>query len=129
MPEMAAFDAGRMLWSKTDLKPSDVDVALLYDGFSFLVLNWLEALGFCKKGESGAFVEDGTRIAKDGALPINPHGGQLSGGRTHGFGFVHEAVAQLRGEAGDRQIAKPPRVAAVSNGGGPVAGALLLVRD
>lgn len=129
MPEMAAFDAGRMLWSKTDLKPSDVDVALLYDGFSFLVLNWLEALGFCKKGESGAFVEDGTRIAKDGTLPINPHGGQLSGGRTHGFGFVHEAVAQLRGEAGDRQIAKPLRVAAVSNGGGPVAGALLLVRD
>lgn len=129
MPLMAAHDAGKMLWSRTDFKPKDVDVALLYDGFSFLALTWLEALGFCKVGEGGAFVEGGQRIARDGELPLNPHGGQLSSGRTHGFGFVHEAVTQLRGAAGARQVPNNPRVAAVSNGGGPMAGAMLLVRD
>ncbi len=129
MPDMAAFDAGRMLWKRTDLKPKDVDVALLYDGFSFLALTWLEALGFCGVGEGGAFVRDGRRIAREGSLPLNPHGGQLSSGRTHGFGFVHEAVTQLRGAAGDRQVPNDPKVAAVSNGGGPMAGAMLLVRD
>lgn len=129
MPDMAAFDAGRMLWKRTDFKPKDVDVALLYDGFSFLALNWLEAMGFCGVGEGGPFVEGGHRIARDGELPLNPHGGQLSGGRTHGFGFVHEAVTQLRGNAGARQVPNDPKVAAVTNGGGPMAGAMLLVRD
>lgn len=129
MPRMAAHDAGRMLWSRTDLKPKDVDVALLYDGFSFLALTWLEALGFCDIGEGGAFVEGGNRIARDGELPLNPHGGQLSSGRTHGYGFVHEAILQLRGDADARQVPNQPQVAAVSNGGGPMAGAMLLVRD
>lgn len=129
MPRMAAHDAADMLWSRTDLKPKDVDLALLYDGFSFLALNWIEAMGFCKIGEGGAFVDGGHRIARDGVLPLNPHGGQLSGGRTHGFGFVHEAVTQLRGAAGARQVPNSPRVAAVTNGGGPMAGAMLLVRD
>ena len=128
MPEMAASGAARMLWSRTDLKPTDVDVALLYDGFSCLALTWLEAMGFCGKGEGGAFLEGGQRIAPDGELPLNPHGGQLSGGRTHGFGHVHEAVLQLRGEAGERQVGGDPQVAAVTNGGGPLAGALLLTR-
>ncbi len=129
MPFMAAHDAGRALWRNTDLKPKDVDIALLYDGFSFLALTWLEALGFCGIGEGGAFVEGGHRIAPDGELPLNPHGGQLSSGRTHGFGFVHEAVTQMRGAAGERQIPRLPKVAAVSNGGGPVGGAMLLVAD
>lgn len=129
MPDMAAFDAGRNLWKNTDYKPTDVDVALLYDGFSFLALTWLEALGFCPKGEGGRFIEGGKRIARDGELPLNPHGGQMSGGRTHGFGFVHEAVTQLRGTGGARQVASNPKVAVVSNGGGPVAGAMLLVRE
>ena len=129
MPRMAAHDAGEMLWRRTDFKPKDVDIALLYDGFSFLALTWLEALGFCGIGEGGAFVEGGKRIAPDGDLPLNPHGGQLSSGRTHGFGFVHEAVTQLRGLAGERQIPRQPKVAAVSNGGGPVGGAILLVAD
>ncbi|PKP95047.1 MAG: DitF protein [Alphaproteobacteria bacterium HGW-Alphaproteobacteria-16] len=129
MPRMAAHDAAQMLWARTDLKPTDVDVALLYDGFSFLALTWLEAMGFCGMGEGGAFVEGGQRIARDGELPLNPHGGQLSSGRTHGFGFVHEAVTQLRGQAGARQVPNGPCVAAVTNGGGPMAGAMLLVRD
>lgn len=124
---MAANDAGAHLWSRTDLKPADVDVAELYDGFSWITMCWLEALGFCDKGQSGPFIEGGKRIALDGDLPVNTHGGQLSGGRLHGFGFVHEAVTQLRGEAGERQV-KDAEVAVVANGGGPLAGALLLSR-
>jgi acetyl-CoA acetyltransferase len=126
---MAARDAGAHLWTRTDLKPSDVDVAELYDGFSFLAMVWLEALGFCGRGEGGPFVEGGHRIALDGELPLNTHGGQLSAGRLHGFGFIHEAVLQLRGEAGERQVARQPEVAAVANGGGPIAGAMLLTRQ
>lgn len=126
LPWNVAFDSAASLWSRTDLKPADVDVAELYDGFSFLTLIWLEALGFCGVGESGAFVEGGSRIALDGALPLNTHGGQLSGGRTHGFGFVHEAVMQLRGSAGARQVANDPQVAVVAAGGGPMAGSMLL---
>jgi len=123
---MAARDAAAHLWSRTDLKPADVDTAQLYDGFSFLTLAWLEALGFCKKGESGPFVEDG-RIALGGALPLNTWGGQLSGGRLHGFGFVAEAVRQLRGECGARQV-PDCEVAVVGVGGGPVAGCMLLTK-
>jgi acetyl-CoA acetyltransferase/uncharacterized OB-fold protein len=123
---MAARDAAAHLWSRTDLKPADVDIAQLYDGFSFLTLAWLEALGFCKRGESGAFVENG-RIALGGALPVNTWGGQLSGGRLHGFGFVAEAVRQLRGECGARQV-PDCEVAVVGVGGGPVAGCMLLTR-
>jgi acetyl-CoA acetyltransferase len=108
------------------LRPADVDVAQLYDGFSFLALSWLEALGFCSPGEGGPFVEGGTRIARDGQLPLNTGGGQLSGGRLHGFGHLHEAVIQLRGEAGERQVEDVPEVAVVAAGGGPLAGCLLL---
>jgi acetyl-CoA acetyltransferase len=123
----ACRDAAAQLWSRTDLTPADVDVAELYDGFSFLTLAWLEALGFCANGESGSFVEDGKRIALDGELPLNTAGGQLSGGRLHGFGLLYEAVVQLRGDAGDRQVTEP-HVAAVAAGGGPLAGAVLLTR-
>ncbi|MFZ6003403.1 MAG: thiolase family protein [Actinomycetota bacterium] len=126
---MAARDAGAQLWTRTDLKPADVDVAELYDGFSFLTMTWLEALGFCGKGESGPYIEGGSRIALDGELPLNTHGGQLSAGRLHGFGFIHEACLQLRGEGGDRQVTGSVEVAAVANGGGPIAGAMLLTRD
>ena len=129
MTTMAARDAGAMLWERTSLTPADVDVAELYDGFSFLAMVWLEALGFCGPGESGPFIDGGGRIALDGELPVNTHGGQLSAGRLHGFGFIHEAVLQLRGEAGDRQVPGRCEVAAVANGGGPVAGSMLLVRE
>ncbi len=129
MTTMAARDAGAQLWARTDLTPADVDVAELYDGFSFLAMTWLEALGFCGKGESGPFVEGGGRIALDGELPLNTNGGQLSAGRLHGFGFIHEACLQLRGEAGERQVRAGVEVAAVANGGGPIAGAMLLTRE
>ena len=125
---MAARDAGPMLWSRTDLRPSDVDVAELYDGFSFITLSWLEALGFCPKGESGRFIEGGQRIALDGELPLNTQGGQLSAGRLHGYGYLHEACVQLWGEGGDRQVPGSPEVAVAAAGGGTLAGCLLLTR-
>ena len=126
---MAMRDAGAMLWERTDLRPRDVGVAELYDGFSFLAMAWLEALGFCGKGEGGAFVEGGARIALDGEIPLNTQGGQLSAGRLHGYGFLHEACVQLWGEGGERQVAGAPKVAVAAAGGGPLAGCLLLVRD
>jgi len=126
LTSMAARDAGSMLWRRTQLRPADVDVAELYDGFSFLTLAWLEALGFCGKGESGPFVEGGARIALDGELPLNTQGGQLSGGRLHGYGFLHEACVQLWGEGGERQVPGSPQVAVAAAGGGPLAGCLLL---
>ncbi|MDZ7731898.1 MAG: thiolase family protein [Acidimicrobiia bacterium] len=125
---MANRDAAAMLWERTDLTPADVDVAELYDGFSFITLTWLEALGFCSHGEGGAFLEGGHRIARDGELPLNTQGGQLSGGRLHGYGFLHEACLQLRGGAGERQVAGDPEVAVAGAGGGPLAGCLLLTR-
>lgn len=129
MTTMAARDAAAHMWSRTDLTPADVDVAELYDGFSFLTLAWLEALGFCRRGEAGQFVGGGGRIGLDGTLPLNTNGGQLSAGRLHGFGFVHEACVQLRGDGEARQVPGNPEVAVVANGGGPVAGCILLTRE
>jgi acetyl-CoA acetyltransferase len=122
---MAAVDAADSMWRKTELGPGDVDVAELYDGFSFLALSWLEALGFCKQGEGGPFLEQGRTIALDGPLPLNTDGGQLSAGRLHGFGLLHEACLQVRQEATGRQV-PGARVAVVAAGGGPLAGCLLL---
>ncbi|MFF5033321.1 thiolase C-terminal domain-containing protein [Nocardia salmonicida] len=116
------------LWSRTSLRPADVDVAELYDGFTFNCLSWIEALGFCGIGEAKDFLEGGKNIARDGLLPLNTHGGQLSHGRTHGMGLLHEAVSQLRGEAGPRQVAGA-RVAVTSSGGLTPSGVLLLTSE
>lgn len=126
-PAMASRDAAAHMWSRTDLKPADVDVAELYDGFSYLTIAWLEALGFCGRGEAAGFIDGGERIGLSGEIPLNTHGGQLSAGRLHGFGFLHEAVLQLRGEAGARQV-PGAEVAVAAAGGGPLAGCLLLTR-
>ncbi|HEY0506469.1 MAG TPA: thiolase family protein [Blastococcus sp.] len=116
------------MWQRTDLTKDDVDSAHIYDGFSIIVNLWLEALGFCGTGESGAFLEGGKRIARDGELPMNTNGGQLSGGRLHGFGHLHEAALQLRGEAGERQLPRQPEVSVVTNGAGSTVGCALLTR-
>ncbi|MFC5477823.1 thiolase family protein [Massilia suwonensis] len=125
---MATRDCGDMMWARTDIKPAEVGNAQLYDGFSILTMMWLEGLRLCPRGESGPFVEGGRRIALTGELPVNTNGGQLSGGRTHGLGYVHEACSQLWGRAGARQVA-PHKVAVAASGGGPLGGSLLLVRD
>jgi acetyl-CoA acetyltransferase len=126
LTRLVGADAARQMWSRTDLTPADVDVAELYDGFSILTMLWLEALGLCPVGESGRLVDGGGRIALDGELPLNTHGGQLSAGRLHGYGFLHEAVLQLRGGGGDRQVRGSPSVAAVAAGGGNTCGCMLL---
>jgi acetyl-CoA acetyltransferase len=116
----------RAMWNRTSLRPADVDVAELYDGFTIECVWWLEAMGFCGPGEAGAFVDGGTRVSLTGELPLNTWGGQLSGGRLHAaFGHTAEAVRQVRGEAGGRQV-PGAQVAAVTNVGGPEAGAALL---
>ena len=125
-PGMASVEAAAQMWSRTDLKPADVNIAELYDGFTFLTFAWLEALGICGKGESGPFIEGGERIALNGELPLNTYGGQLSAGRMHGYWVLHEACLQLRGAAGAHQVARQPEVALVANGGGPIAGCMLL---
>jgi len=123
---MAARDAAANMWARSDLGPDDVDTIQLYDGFSWLTLAWIEALGFCKRGEAGPFVEGG-RVRLGGALPLNTWGGQLSGGRLHGFGFLAEGIRQVRGTCGERQV-RDCEVAVVAAGGGPIAGCLLLTR-
>ncbi len=124
---MAARDAAAQMWARADLRPADVDTAQLYDGFSWLTLAWLEALGFCARGEAGPFVAGGRRIRLGGELPLNTWGGQLSGGRLHGFGFLAEGIRQVRGTAGERQV-PDCEVAVVAAGGGPIAGCMLLTR-
>ena len=116
------------LWTRTDLGPDDVDVAQLYDGFTFNCLSWIEALGFCEIGEAKDFLDGGKNISREGLLPVNTHGGQLSHGRTHGMGLVHEAVGQLRGDAGARQVADAV-TAVVTTGGLTPGGVILLRRD
>lgn len=125
---MVTGEVACMMWSRTDLKPSDLGSAQLYDGFSILTMIWLEALGLCPVGEGGRFIEGGGNIARDGLIPINTNGGQLSGGRTHGLGYVHEACNQLWGRAGERQL-KPHHASVVAAGGGPLGGSVLLVRE
>jgi acetyl-CoA acetyltransferase len=115
------------LWTRTDFRQADIDLALLYDGFTFNAISWLEGLGFCELGGAYDWLDNGRRIALDGELPVNPHGGQLSEGRTHGFGFLYEAVQQLRHQAGERQV-PGAKTAVVTSGGGTPSGVLLLAR-
>ena len=102
----------RKLWSSAGLGPNDMDAAQLYDGFNPSTLYWLEAAGFCKKGEGGSFVQDG-RIALEGDLPVNTFGGSLSEGRMHGMGHIAEAVRQVTDRAEKRQIAGAEAVCAI----------------
>jgi acetyl-CoA acetyltransferase len=116
------------LWSRASVTANDVDVALLYDGFTHITISWIEALGFCGIGEAGGWLDGGRRIGPGGALPLNTHGGQLAEGRLHGLRHLVEAVFQLRGECGERQV-DGAKVAVVTNGHGPQCGALVLTSN
>jgi acetyl-CoA acetyltransferase len=92
-PVYAAHD----VYAMAGIGPEDVDVALLYDVFSPMVLWQLEAYGFCPRGEAAGFVADGHIAWPDGDLPVNTHGGSLSEAYVHGFNHVLEGVRQIRG--------------------------------
>jgi len=116
--ESPAVHSGRRAFARAGITPADVDICQLYDAFTPLVLMTIEALGFCKKGEGGPFVEGGT-LRVGGELPTNTDGGGLSSCHPgmRGMFLLVEAVKQLRGEAGDRQVPHA-EVACVNGTGG-----------
>ena len=101
--EFGLAKAAPRAYAMAGVGPNDIDLAEIYDCFTFTVINQLELLGFCKKGEGGPFIMDG-RIALDGELPINTHGGLLSQGHVVGLNHVIELTKQLRREAGKAQV-------------------------
>jgi acetyl-CoA acetyltransferase len=121
MPDLtatAAAESGQRAYAMAGLKPTDVDVVQLYDAFTINTILFLEDLGFCAKGEGGAFVSDG-RIAPGGVLPVNTNGGGLSYCHPgmYGIFLIIEAVRQIRGECGARQQGQVD-VALVNGNGG-----------
>jgi acetyl-CoA acetyltransferase len=113
------------LWRRSSFRPADVDVAQIYDGFTLHTISWIEALGLCGPGEFGDWVDGGRRIGPGGEMPVNTAGGHLGEGRMHAFGLFNEAVLQLRGACGERQV-PDARVAVVTSADGPTPGAMLL---
>ena len=114
----AARESGARAFAAAKVAPSDIDVVELYDAFTINTILFLEDLGFCKKGEGGAFVADG-RIAPDGALPVNTNGGGLSCVHPGMYGIftVIEATRQIRGDAPGLQIGNVDLALAHGNGG------------
>jgi acetyl-CoA acetyltransferase len=107
--------------------PADMDFAQLYDCFTGQTIMQIESTGFCKRGEGGAFVEGG-RIELGGALPVNTHGGLLSQAHNGGMNHITEAVVQLRGEGGERQV-KDAEMGVVTGYGGHAHGAIAILRN
>ncbi|WP_282798152.1 acetyl-CoA acetyltransferase [Streptomyces sp. CC224B] len=129
--------SGRLAFERAGVRPAEVDLAQVYDAFTYMTLVTLEDLGFCAKGEGGAFVEQG-RLLRGGDLPTNTDGGGLSAQHPgmRGLFLIVEAVRQLRGQAGrDRQVHRRdgtlPRLAVASGTGGWFcsSGTVILARD
>ncbi|MFI2634107.1 thiolase C-terminal domain-containing protein [Streptomyces collinus] len=116
--------SGRLAFERAGVRPSEIDVAEIYDAFTYMTLVTLEDLGFCAKGEGGAFVEKGRLRVEGGELPVNTDGGGLSAQHPgmRGLFLLVEAVRQLRGECGQRQVRRGdgtlPRLAVASGTGG-----------
>lgn len=119
--EMYDRSAGPKIWARTGLRAADIDVACMYDCFTYTVLATMEGYGFCEKGEVGKFFSTG-RATYGGDVVVNPHGGLLSEGYIHGLNHHYEAALQLRHAAGIRQV-KDAELALVTAGAGPFGGA------
>ena len=120
---MYSRDAAPRLWARTGLSPADMDLACMYDCFTYTIMATFEDFGFCGKGEVGDYFREG-RATYGGDVVVNPHGGLLSEGYLHGLNHHYEAVLQLRGQAGVRQVADA-ELALVTAGAGPYGGALV----
>lgn len=132
LTEFGATESGQAAYRMAGLGPEDIDVAQLYDCFSIVPIIELEELGFCKRGEGGAFYAEG-HARLGGRLPVNTHGGMLShahAGAAGGLFGIVEAVRQLRGGQGDRQV-PGAEVALVHNEGGILSShcTLILTND
>ncbi|MDB5968685.1 MAG: thiolase [Hydrocarboniphaga sp.] len=130
-PEPEFVSAGatavaQRLYETSGIGPKDIDVALIYDHFSPLVIMQLEDYGFCKRGEGGPFVESGA-IRQGGSIPVNPHGGHLSEGYVVGMTHIREAVEQLRGTAVNQ--VKNAKTALVTGGPAPVPMTAAILRN
>jgi acetyl-CoA acetyltransferase len=131
MPDAVFTSAGgepvaRRLYAAAGIQPKDIDVALIYDHFSPLVIMQLEDYGFCARGEGGPLVESGA-IRQGGAIPVNPHGGHLSEAYVIGMTHIREAVEQLRGQAVN-QI-KGAEFALVTGGPAPIPMSAAILRN
>ena len=124
LTSMYSVRAAPELWARTGCRPDDVDVACMYDCFTYTVMVTLEEFGFCERGLVGQFFEEG-RGTYGGDIVVNPHGGLLSEGYIHGMNHTYEAVLQLRGDAGERQV-DDAGLALVTAGAGPYGGGMLL---
>ncbi len=127
LTSMYSHRAGPELWARAGVSPKDVDVACMYDCFTYTVLVTMEEFGLCERGGVGAFFAEG-RATYGGDVVVNPHGGLLSEGYIHGLNHTYEAVLQLRGEAEERQVSTA-RLALVTAGAGPYGGGMLLAED
>jgi acetyl-CoA acetyltransferase len=121
MPDLtatAAVESGRRAYAMAGLGAAEVDHVMVYDAFTVTTLMFLEDLGFCAKGEGGAFVSDGA-ILPGGALPVNTNGGGLSCNHPGMYGLftLIESTLQLRGDCGERQVAGAEVSLAHANGG------------
>ena len=126
-----AVNSGPAAMKMAGVTHSDIDLAMIYDSFTYTVLATLESLGFCKPGEAADFVAN-QRTAPGGDFAMNTSGGGLS--YTHsgmyGMFLILEAVRQLRGEAGERQI-NDPKIALMNGTGGSLSstGTVILAVD
>jgi acetyl-CoA acetyltransferase len=121
-----AWTAARRLWANSDLRPSDIDVAQIYDAFSPLIPLSLEGYGFCKRGEGAAFTDNGALEWPEGRLPTNTSGGGMSEAYVHGFNLVLEGVRQMRGTSTSQ--VKDAKACLVTSGEGVPTSAIVLRR-
>jgi acetyl-CoA acetyltransferase len=127
LTEMFSAQVAPRLWSRSGFAPGDMDVACVYDCFTYTVMAVLEDFGFAPKGGVGDFFREG-RTTYGGDVVVNPHGGLLSEGYLHGLNHHYEAALQLRHQAAERQV-EEAEVALVTAGAGPFGGALIYTVD